>query len=606
MNPDIRKCTEAELEELIIDQARRIAQMTPAQINAQRAWAASQVRRFKDNLADLPTEPAKLSELFEERSTATYQVFRPLNDIIFDLCAYGACNADSPGVDFDWENSEYRGILECEGYSYVCYFAGGDWEHPIDTICLFPRTDGGWQIYVPTQGNTFCVKCRAAYGTCECELDEDGEPKAAPEDPTPNPGNAYDDIANFLKTGMLTVGSTTPSPVVNQPYDDDDEDADEDNLSEDDNDDDDDEAPPPPRPMQSIPTPILKVGNIRALIMEQAKEFITGNPGNQDARDLAEILINHQDGSGNTQFDDLCDKDKEFLLTLIGINAASDITDPQIEFGWEQREYMGIKECHGFEYVAMQAGEEYSIPINVCLFPLTSGDWGVYVPEQGNTYCLAKNAAYGMCGCPTHTTDEDMQKQAPNPGSMYDDIADFLTRVPTRKVPMPPPENTVKPIKAQVATVLPAKVKAVGSVMEQIMHSLGHGYWSNGVFSAPVPGKVCVDNFHEAAKLPGYTFGLTEVDGVPLYMGSARYSTAEQDAAKPETVYVHPFIVCLIWLHDKWVLHIPAAGNTYCLNCDTAYGTACTCTPYYVGMSEIAPNDGDLLEDIKAFIAKNN
>lgn len=96
---------------------------------------------------------------------------------IHNCVGYGDCpaNKDVQKIDFDFENSEFhrRGALS-DGTEYLWCFAGGDWESPVYFV-LYLDPDNRIRAYIPKDGNTYCHKCKSAWGTCECNDGKDGE-----------------------------------------------------------------------------------------------------------------------------------------------------------------------------------------------------------------------------------------------------------------------------------------------------------------------------------------------------------------------------------------------------------------------------------------------
>lgn len=92
------------------------------------------------------------------------------------------------------------GLNIVDGYQFVAFEAGGDWEHPA-LVIAYVNIDGEWDMYVPVAGNTVCLKHKCAYGSCQdhgAPETEDADDACGGSDPEPNPGSAFMDIKASL------------------------------------------------------------------------------------------------------------------------------------------------------------------------------------------------------------------------------------------------------------------------------------------------------------------------------------------------------------------------------------------------------------------------
>ena len=85
---------------------------------------------------------------------------------------------DVQKINFDFENSSatdefYDKDIDkhsqlTDGTAIVWAFAGGDWEYPVHFV-LYLDPKNKIRAYIPSDGNVYCHKCKCAYGTCECD-----------------------------------------------------------------------------------------------------------------------------------------------------------------------------------------------------------------------------------------------------------------------------------------------------------------------------------------------------------------------------------------------------------------------------------------------------
>lgn len=100
-----------------------------------------------------------------------------IQSYINSCIGYGDCpaNKDVQKIDFDFENSDFHGTGALpDGTEYLWGFAGGDWEAPV-YFAIYLDPDDHIRAYIPKNGNTYCHKCKSAWGTCECHDGKDGE-----------------------------------------------------------------------------------------------------------------------------------------------------------------------------------------------------------------------------------------------------------------------------------------------------------------------------------------------------------------------------------------------------------------------------------------------
>ena len=87
-------------------------------------------------------------------------------------------NKDVQKINFDFENNGatdefYDKDIDkhsqlTDGTAIVWAFAGGDWEFPVHFV-LYLDPKNKIRAYIPSDGNVYCHKCKCAYGTCECD-----------------------------------------------------------------------------------------------------------------------------------------------------------------------------------------------------------------------------------------------------------------------------------------------------------------------------------------------------------------------------------------------------------------------------------------------------
>ena len=111
-------------------------------------------------------------------------------------------NKDVSKIDFDFENSEIDREGEKalpDGTSIIWAYAGGDWEYPVYFV-LYLDPDNHIRAYVPKDGNTYCHKCKSAWGTCECNDEKDSEDHLNDDDYGPDYDAMYKDVCNRIQT----------------------------------------------------------------------------------------------------------------------------------------------------------------------------------------------------------------------------------------------------------------------------------------------------------------------------------------------------------------------------------------------------------------------
>lgn len=86
-----------------------------------------------------------------------------------------------------------------DGTSIVWAYAGGDWEYPVYFV-LYLDPDNHIRAYVPKDGNTYCHKCKSAWGTCECNDEKDSEDHLNDDDYGPDYDAMYKDVCNRIQT----------------------------------------------------------------------------------------------------------------------------------------------------------------------------------------------------------------------------------------------------------------------------------------------------------------------------------------------------------------------------------------------------------------------
>lgn len=87
-------------------------------------------------------------------------------------------NKDVQKINFDFENNGatdefYDKDIDkhsqlTDGTAIIWAFAGGDWEMPVQFV-LYLDPKNKIRAYIPSDGNVYCHKCKCAYGSCECD-----------------------------------------------------------------------------------------------------------------------------------------------------------------------------------------------------------------------------------------------------------------------------------------------------------------------------------------------------------------------------------------------------------------------------------------------------
>lgn len=79
-------------------------------------------------------------------------------------------------VQFDLENLgveetplSSHGFEDIGGTNILWCYGGGDWECPVIFVVYYDPT-GKLMAYIPENGNTYCHKCKAAFGSSSCDL----------------------------------------------------------------------------------------------------------------------------------------------------------------------------------------------------------------------------------------------------------------------------------------------------------------------------------------------------------------------------------------------------------------------------------------------------
>lgn len=111
-------------------------------------------------------------------------------------------NKDVQKIDFDFENSAVDNEGEKalpDGTAIIWAYAGGDWEYPVYFV-LYLDPDDHIRAYVPKDGNTYCHKCKCAWGTCECNDEKDSEDHLNDDDYGPDYDAMYKDVCNRIQT----------------------------------------------------------------------------------------------------------------------------------------------------------------------------------------------------------------------------------------------------------------------------------------------------------------------------------------------------------------------------------------------------------------------
>lgn len=107
-------------------------------------------------------------------------------------CDNSKARRDLEKINFDFENCGYTDDKENypehsdnrhdngkpaaynqlpDGTAIIWCWAGGDWEMDVNFV-LYLDPSNTIRAYIPSEGNLYCHKCKAAYGSCDCD-DED-------------------------------------------------------------------------------------------------------------------------------------------------------------------------------------------------------------------------------------------------------------------------------------------------------------------------------------------------------------------------------------------------------------------------------------------------
>lgn len=84
-----------------------------------------------------------------------------------------------------------------DGTAIIWGWAGGDWEMDVNFI-LYLDPSNTIRAYIPSEGNVYCHKCKAAYGSCDC--DEDELPNLEEEGIIHEFDKMYADVCNRIQT----------------------------------------------------------------------------------------------------------------------------------------------------------------------------------------------------------------------------------------------------------------------------------------------------------------------------------------------------------------------------------------------------------------------
>jgi hypothetical protein len=127
-----------------------------------------------------------------------------IHNYIHNVVGYSnsIANKDVSKIDFDFENSDtafgFLGTLP-DYTTLIWCMAGGDWEAPV-YFCLYLDPDNHIRAYVPKDGNTYCHKCKSAWGTCDCNEGKDSEDHLNDDDYGPDYDAMYKDVCNRIQT----------------------------------------------------------------------------------------------------------------------------------------------------------------------------------------------------------------------------------------------------------------------------------------------------------------------------------------------------------------------------------------------------------------------
>ena len=103
---------------------------------------------------------------------------------------------DLSSVKFDFENCEEDTngtTIFPDGTEMIWFYAGGDWEDPINFIFYLDCRDRV-RAFIPKDGNVFCPKCKHAYGSCHCN------PKNQSPNIDPDYNKMYSEIVTKIRT----------------------------------------------------------------------------------------------------------------------------------------------------------------------------------------------------------------------------------------------------------------------------------------------------------------------------------------------------------------------------------------------------------------------
>lgn len=127
-----------------------------------------------------------------------------IQNYVHHCIAYADCpaNDDVQKIDFDFENSDIpdecrMGSLS-DGTVYLWAFAGGDWEYPL-YFAIYLDPDNRIRAYIPKDGNTYCHKCKSAWGTCECHDGKDSEDHLSAEGYGPDFAAMANDVCKRIQ-----------------------------------------------------------------------------------------------------------------------------------------------------------------------------------------------------------------------------------------------------------------------------------------------------------------------------------------------------------------------------------------------------------------------
>ena len=145
-----------------------------------------------------------LIEAFIEQKIAYREDSKACQDLMkinfdFENCGYTDDKENYPNQSrLDHDNGKDAAFNQLpDGTAIIWGWAGGDWEMDVNFV-LYLDPSNTIRAYIPSEGNVYCHKCKAAYGSCDC--DEDDLPDLEEEGIIHEFDKMYADVCKRIQT----------------------------------------------------------------------------------------------------------------------------------------------------------------------------------------------------------------------------------------------------------------------------------------------------------------------------------------------------------------------------------------------------------------------